>query len=117
MPGQGILKPDILITFVKMFNDEIRAKLENIIRGDGIEGQEDTCTTTRNLLCTSFRASATVKKDFESKSIIKEEQVEFLKHLANQHNLWVKDLPGRDKYLAEGGEARVYLHSDKKSVI
>src|SRR5690349_13381271 len=117
MLWRGILKHNILITFVKMFNDEIRAKLENIIRGDGIEGQEDTCTAIRNHLCTSFSTSTTVKKGFESKSIIKEEQVEFLKHLANQQNLWVRDLPAKERYLAEGGEAKVYLHTNKKSVI
>ena len=117
MPRQGILKPDILITFVKMFNDEIRAKLENIIRGIGIEEQGDTCTAIRNHLCSSFRTSTAVKKDFESKSIVKEEQTEFLKHLANHDKLWLQELPDRDKYLAEGGEAKVYLHSDNKSVI
>jgi hypothetical protein len=99
-----------------MFSDEIRIKLENIVNGIVIEEQGNTCTTVRNLLCTSFRTSTTVKKDFEGKSIIKEKQVEFLKQLANKHNWWVKDLPDRDKYLAEGGEAMVYLHSDNKSV-
>jgi hypothetical protein len=100
-----------------MFSDEIRSKLENIVNGIVIEEQGNTCTTVRNLLCTSFRTSTTVKKDFEGKSIIKEKQVEFLKQLANKHNWWVKDLPDKDKYLAEGGEATVYLHSDNKSVI
>jgi hypothetical protein len=79
-----------------MFSDEIRIKLENIVNGIVIEEQGNTCTTVRNLLCTSFRTSTTVKKDFEGKSIIKEKQVEFLKQLANKHNWWVKDLPDRD---------------------
>lgn len=100
-----------------MFSDEIRIKLENIINGIVIEEQGDTCTTIRNLLCTSFSTSTTVKKDFEGKSIIKEKQVEFLKQLTNKHNWWVQNLPDKDKYLAEGGEAKVYLHSDNKSVI
>ena len=100
-----------------MFNDEIRIKLENIANGIVIEEQGDSCTTIRNLLCASFRTSTTVKKDFESKSIIKEKQVEFLKQLAIEHNWWMQSLPNKDKYLAEGGEAKVYLHSDNKSVI
>ncbi len=100
-----------------MFSDEIRTKLENIIEGVVIEEQGDTCTTVRNLLCASFTTSTTVKKDFEGKSIVKEKQVEFLKHLANQHKWWAHGLLNNAKYLAEGGEARVYLHSDNKTVI
>lgn len=100
-----------------MFSDEIRSKLENIVKGVVIEEHGDTCTPIRNLLCTSFRTSTTVKEDFEGKSIIKEKQVEFLNQLANNHNWWVQNLPAKDKYLAEGGEATVYLHSDNKSVI
>jgi len=100
-----------------MFSDEIRKKLENIVRGIVIEEQGDTCTSIRNILCSGFSTSTTVKKDFESKSIIKEKQVEFLKQLATNHNYWVQNLPDKDKYLAQGGEPRVYLHTDNKSVI
>jgi hypothetical protein len=100
-----------------MFSDEIRIKLENIVKGIVIEEQGDSCTTIRNFLCTSFRTSTTVKKDFEGKSIIKEKQVEFLKQLAVENDWWVQNLPAKDKFLAEGGEAKVYLHFDNKSVI
>jgi hypothetical protein len=100
-----------------MFNDEIRIKLENIVKGVVIEEHGDTCTTIRNLLCTSFRTSTTVKKDFEGKSIIKEKQVEFLKQLALKHDWWAHEFPNKDRFLAEGGEAKVYLHHDNKSVI
>ena len=77
----------------QMFSDEIRKKLENIVGGIVIKEQDDTCATIRNLLCTSFSTSTSVKKDFESKSIVKEKQVEFLKRLATERNYWVHDLP------------------------
>jgi hypothetical protein len=79
-----------------MFSDEIRIKLENIVKGIVIEEQGDSCTTIRNFLCTSFRTSTTVKKDFEGKSIIKEKQVEFLKQLAVENDWWVQNLPAKE---------------------
>ena len=36
--------------------------------------------TRKNLLCASFRTSTTVKKEFESQSIVKKEQAEFLRN-------------------------------------
>lgn len=73
-----------------MFSDEIRNKLENIVNGIVIEEQGDSCTTIRNILCSSFSTSTTVKKDFEGKSVIKEKQVEFLKQLSNKYNWWIQ---------------------------
>ena len=99
-----------------MFSNEARTKLENIIRGTVIEEQSDTCTAVRNKLCSSFSTSTTVKKDFEGKSIIKKEQERFLQQLGTQNNYWASELPGEECYLAKGGEARVYLHDDRKSV-
>ena len=69
-----------------MLDDEIREKLENIVRGIIIEEQADTCTAIRNYLCSSFSTSTTVRKDFESKSITKEEQVKFLRKLSSINN-------------------------------
>ena len=100
-----------------MFNDDTRQKLKNIVSGIIIEGQADHCTAARNILCTSFRTSTTVKKDFESQSIIKEEQVGFLKRYCTENNLWVHNVPGDDRFLTRGGEAKVYLDSDHRSVI
>ena len=57
-----------------MLPDDTRHKIENIISGTIIEGQQDNCVSIRNSLCRRFATSATVKKDFESKSIIKKEQ-------------------------------------------
>lgn len=100
-----------------MNNNDPRRKLENIIRGVGIEGATDTCTTTRNLLCRSFSTSTTVKRDFESKAVIKEEQAEFLKKYAGENNLWYDDAPPNEKFLTRGGEASVYFEDDSRSVI
>lgn len=100
-----------------MLSDDTRKKLEYIIRGQVIEGQKDSCTTIRNHLCASFSTSTTVKKDFEGQSIIKEKQITTLKAFADRHTLWVTDLPKDHQYLTHGGEAKVYLDKDGKSVI
>jgi hypothetical protein len=100
-----------------MFTNEVRRKLEDIVHGVVIKEQPDTCTAIRNKLCASYSTSTTVKKDFESKSIIKKEQERSLQELATQNDYWVKEFPNEESYLTEGGEAKVYLHEDKKSVI
>jgi Serine/Threonine/Tyrosine Kinase found in polyvalent proteins len=95
-----------------MISDEIRQKLQNIIRGELQHGQSDSCTAIRNLLCESFGASPTIKSEFEGRSIIKEEQVEFLKSHAQKAGLWMESLPKGSQYLTEGGESKVYLSED-----
>ncbi|MDF2191916.1 hypothetical protein [Paraflavitalea sp. CAU 1676] len=67
-----------------MISDEIRQKLQNIIRGDVLEGEEDSCSTARNLLIASFGADPTAKREFESRSILKEEQARFLTSFAKE---------------------------------
>jgi Serine/Threonine/Tyrosine Kinase found in polyvalent proteins len=99
-----------------MNNNDTRNKLENIIKGIVIEGAEDNCTTIRNLLCTSFSTSTTVKRDFESKAIIKEEQAGFLKSYAQQNAIWITHPPDPSQFLARGGEATVYFDAPNKSV-
>jgi hypothetical protein len=71
----------------------------------------------RNHLCASYPTSTTVKKDFESKQLIKEEQVRFLKALTDTQNFLISDMPEDWIYLTEGGESKVYLHSDQLNVI
>jgi len=100
-----------------MFSDDVRSKLENIIQGVVIQKQPDTCAAIRNYLCTSYPTSTTVKVDFESKSLLKEEQVKFLQKLAITKSFWVPSIPSDWVYLTEGGESRVYLHPDQSSVI
>ena len=47
----------------------------------------NSITTTRNLLCAGFSISTTVKRDFESKAVIKEKQAQYLKKHARQCGL------------------------------
>jgi len=91
------------VIFGQMIADEIREKLQNIIRGELQKGSTDSCTAIRNLLCQGFGASPTVKSEFESRAIIKEEQVSFLKSYAQKEGLWLKSLPSDSQYLTEGG--------------
>jgi len=102
-----------------MLPHDTRKRIENITAGAIIEGIQDTCTTIRNLLSASFATSTTVKIDFESKSVIKEEQAKLLEKYITQSDLWiaVADVPGEDRFLTRGGEARVYLDKDGKNVI
>src|SRR5882757_3014987 len=100
-----------------MFNNDTRKKLENIVGGIILEGEEDNCTAARNILCASFRTSTTVKKDFEGQSIIKKEQAELLKSYCEKKNWWVHNVPDDSQFLARGGEAQIYLDYDNRSVI
>jgi hypothetical protein len=100
-----------------MLPNDTRDKIKNITAGIIIEGSTDSCTTTRNLLCASFPTSTTVKEDFEGKSVIKEKQASILETFCNKNDLWIASLPGEDRYLTRGGEARVYLDADNRNVI
>jgi hypothetical protein len=97
--------------------DDTRKRLEHIVKGTFLKGKEDNCTAVRNLLCGSFRTSTTVKKDFEGQSRAKKEQAEFLKHHSSRRNWWAEELPAESSFLARGGEAKIYLAPDRKSVI
>jgi len=100
-----------------MISDETRQKLQKIIKGDVLEGQEDHCTAIRNLLCQSFGSDPTVKKEFESRSIVKEEQARFLKANAKDKGFWMHSLPEGCQYLTHGGESEIYLAPDQLHVI
>ncbi|HET6994256.1 MAG TPA: hypothetical protein VFI06_04690 [Chitinophagaceae bacterium] len=100
-----------------MLPDDTRGKIKNITTGTILEGGQDNCTAIRNFLCSSFPTSTTVKKDFESKAIIKEKQAIVLESYAKKNNLWTANLPDQARYLTRGGEARVYLDVDNKNVI
>ena len=100
-----------------MVSDEIREKLQDIIRGTLLKGQGDHCTTIRNLLSESFGTDPTVKKEFESRAVLKEKQVDFLRSYAEKTGLLLAVLPPGSEYLTRGGEAEVYLAADKRSVI
>lgn len=112
------LNTSILCLFLhKMIDNDTRKRLKDIVSGNVLEGAKDNCTSIRNHLCSSFRTSTTVKKEFESQSIIKEEQVKVLRSFCDANNLWVKELPTEEQYLTRGGEALVYLESNNRNVI
>jgi len=98
-------------------DDDTRKRLEDIVNGKILERGEDRCTAARNLLCASFRTSTTVKKDFEGQSRVKAEQAEFLKQHSATNNWWVNDLPDESSFLTRGGEAKVYMAPDHRSVV
>ena len=100
-----------------MIADEIRKKLQDIVRGTLLKGQQDHCSTIRNLLCQSFGTNPTVKSEFESRCILKEEQGRFLRLYAEKEGFLLTSLPSGCQYLTRGGEAQVYLASDHRHVI
>lgn len=100
-----------------MFDNETRRKIQNIISGISIEGQSDNCTAARNFLCAGFTTSTTVKKEFEYRAKIKEEQHKLLIRFAKENNYWLERLPTDNSYFARGGEAKVYLANNSKHVI
>ena len=106
-----------LLFLQQMLQHDTRNKIKNITKGIIIEGQQDNCTTIRNLLCAGFPTSTTVKTDFEGKAIIKEKQARLLEKFSTENDLWVIDIPSEDRYLTRGGEARVYLHPDSLNVV
>lgn len=100
-----------------MLSNDTRSKIKNITAGNVIEGSTDTCTEIRNYLCTGFPTSTTVKTDFEGKLLVKKEQARLLEIYSKENNLWLTTLPVQDTFFARGGEAMVYLDSDKRNVI
>jgi len=100
-----------------MIPDDVREKLQNIIRGELQKGRTDSCTAIWNFLCKSFGTSPTVKGEFESKAIIKKEQIGILKSHAQNENLWLESLPSESHYLTEGGESKVYLSHDGRGAL
>ena len=75
-----------------MLEDAKREKIAHIVHGTVLEGQQDSLTTIRNLLCSSYPTSRTVKKNFESQLLVKKEQAEFLIQYCNRHNLYRRNV-------------------------
>jgi hypothetical protein len=100
-----------------MISNEIREKLQNIVRGARLEGAADRCSTIRDFLIKGFGADPTVKSEFESRAVIKEEQAGFLKSHAKETDFWLDSLPSATEYLTRGGESKIYLAADKLNII
>lgn len=76
-------------------SDESQKKLQDIVRGALLEGLGDHCTAIRNLLCQSFGTDRTIKNQFESTTVLKEKQAEFLKSHAGKTGLWLSVIASR----------------------
>jgi hypothetical protein len=100
-----------------MISNDTKQTLKNIISGTIIEGKNDTLTTTRNQLCSSFTTDTTTKRDFDKQREIKKEQEKQLNDYISKNNLWITDFSDQENYLTEGGEAKIYFGKDNKSVI
>jgi virulence-associated protein VapD len=100
-----------------MLEDGKKEKISHIVHGTILEGQQDSLTTIRNLLCSGYPTSRTVKKKFESQLLVKKEQADFLIQYCKSHHLFINILPGEDQFIARGGEASVYLSIDRRNVI
>src|SRR5580704_2400089 len=72
-----------------MISNEIKRKLQDIVRGASLQGSSDHCSTIRSLLIEGFGADPTVKGQFESRAVIKEKQTIFLKSYALQSEIWL----------------------------
>ena len=92
-----------------MHNDKQRKYLENIVQGNVIEGRKDIAKTIRNYLCKSYSASKVAERKFEYFQGIKKEQENIIAELSYSNFWWVNDFASNYQYLAEGGEAKVYL--------
>ncbi len=100
-----------------MIFHEIRERLQNIVNGTRFEGPADHCATVRNLLIEGFGTGSTIKSEFESRAIVKEEQANFLKAWSKEADIWLSDLPTGSEYLTKGGESKIYLAPDRLNVI
>jgi hypothetical protein len=107
----------ILVFLHEMLPNDTRIEIENIVAGVILEGRTDHCTTIRNSFCRCYETSTVVKTAFESNAIIKKEQAGLIEAYCDEHNFWLENLPGEDRYLTRGGESKVYLANDDKHVI
>jgi len=99
-----------------MISNNVRKELENIIHGNVIEGQSGSLSAACNNLRKSFATNTKIEKNFEYQSAIKEKQKEHLIDFINQHRLWHHDI-SENKYLTEGGEAKIYFEADNNAVL
>jgi hypothetical protein len=100
-----------------MISNEVKRKLQDIVRGASLQRSTDRCSTIRSLLIGGFGADPTVKGQFESRAIVKERQNEFLRAYASQSGIWLDSLPSNMQYLTRGGESKIFMDLDKLNVI
>lgn len=99
-----------------MISDDLRTALQNIVHGIGAQEPGNSISAIRRKLIQSFGSSRTSQKDFQSKSIRKKEQEQFLRQYAKSSGLWLGGLPPSN-YITRGGESKVYLSADGLNVL
>ena len=100
-----------------MFEHEERKFIEDIIKGNVIEGEKDYLTTIRNYLLTCFGTNNEIETKYYYQSTNKEKQKLVLIDYLDNNNLWIDDELIENNYLVEGGEAKIYFGKDARSVI
>jgi hypothetical protein len=100
-----------------MFEHEERKFIEDIIKGNVIEGEKDYLTTIRNYLLTCFGTNNEIETKYNYQSTNKEKQKLVLIDYLDNNNLWIDDELIENNYLVEGGEAKIYFGKDARSVI
>jgi hypothetical protein len=100
-----------------MISNEIKEKLQYIIRGVSLQGTTDRCSAVRSLLIGGFGTDPTVKGQFQGRAIVKEKQNEFLRSYASQSGIWLASLPSQTQYLTRGGESKIFMDLDNLNVI
>ena len=100
-----------------MFEHEERKFIEDIIKGNVIEGEKDYLTTIRNYLLTRFGTNNEIETKYNYQSTNKEKQKLVLIDYLDNNNLWIDDELIENNYLVEGGEAKIYFGKDARSVI
>ena len=100
-----------------MFEHEERKFIEDIIKGNVIEGEKDYLTTIRNYLLTCFETNNEIETKYNYQSTNKEKQKLVLIDYLDNNNLWIDDELIENNYLVEGGEAKIYFGKDARSVI
>ena len=100
-----------------MLSNDTQKRLADIIQGILIEGQKDHLAAARNFLLGSFSTSTKVEKNFEQQSAIKKKQAEYLTQFIEERSLWMNDVLNEKNYLTEGGEAKIYMTADNRTVV
>ena len=100
-----------------MFEHEERKFIEDIIKGNVIEGKKDYLTTIRNYHLTCLGTNNEIETKYNYQSTNKEKQKLVLIDYLDNNNLWIDDELIENNYLVEGGEAKIYFGKDARSVI
>ena len=87
----------------------IKNELQNIITGDGQDGNQKLVKTVQSILRTNAKSG----KFSSYKKPLKSEEEIFLKHIIEAEDLTYKEEISESNYISEGAEQKVYRLDDK----